>query len=280
MTSKIEKSRQVEDARHESAQLIEQIKSLKEIKPRKEWVVLLKSQILAEKQLEINIVKRSEAKSVGVLDILYSVFFQRKLAYSFAVALLMVLGAFGFAQNTVPGDLLFPVKKISEQSQAALTGHTGLKQNAVVLNNRINDLVQVAKAGKNNNISSAIDEIKANAIELAKDLEDNTADDPQTLKEIAVSLKTLAAIPGTDLASSPGIEALYQIVAQQQVDELKKATLTVGQQEILVEVEDLYNKGNYSVALEKIWDLSNNQPDPTDPADPIDSIDTTTEANQ
>ena len=277
MTSKIEKSRQVEDARHESAQLIEQIKSLKEIKPRKEWVVLLKSQILAEKQLEINIVKRSEAKSVGVLDILYSVFFQRKLAYSFAVVLLMVLGAFGFAQNTVPGDLLFPVKKISEQSQAALTGHTGLKQNAVVLNNRINDLVQVAKAGKNNNISSAIDEIKANAIELAKDLEDNTADDPQTLKEIAVSLKTLAAVPGTDLTNSLGIGALYQIVAQQQIDELKKATLTVGQQEILVEVEDLYNKGNYSVALEKIWDLSNNQ---SNPADPIDSIDTTTEANQ
>ena len=266
-------------------QLIEQIKSLKEIKPRKEWALLLKSKILTCPSEALAKEGQILAQSVSFADILKSVFFQRKLAYSFAAVLLMVLGAFGFAQNTVPGDLLFPVKKIAEQSQASLTGHTGLKQNAVVLNNRINDLVQVAKAGKSNNISSTIDEIKANATELAKDLKDNPVDDPQTLKDIAVSLKTLASVPGTDLKSNPGIEVLYQIVAQQQIDELKKSTLTASQQEMLIEIEDLYSKGDYSTALEKILDLSNNQADPAETVDLTDliidtTINTTIEVNK
>ncbi len=240
MTSKTEK------------QLIEQIIALKEIKPRKEWAVLLKSQILIEKRVEANVINQPEAKSVGILDILSSIFFQRKLAYSFAVVLLMILGAFGFAQNTVPGDLLFPVKKIAEQSQAALTGHTGIKQNVVFLNNRINDLVQVTREGKDNNVSSAINEIKANATELVKDLKDNPTSDSQTLKDIAVGLKTLATVSGTDLTNSPGIEDLYQTVVQQQIGELEKVTLTDGQKVTLEEIKNLYDQEKYTDALEEI----------------------------
>ena len=45
-------------------QLIESLSQLKEIKPRKEWAVLLKSQILAEKQAELEIPVR-QATSVG-----------------------------------------------------------------------------------------------------------------------------------------------------------------------------------------------------------------------
>ena len=32
-----------------------------------------------------------------------------------AVVIFLIVGAFGFARNTVPGDLLFPIKKIAEQ---------------------------------------------------------------------------------------------------------------------------------------------------------------------
>lgn len=77
-------------------QLIEQIKQLKEIKPRKEWAILLKSQILIGKQVELEVPVR-QAKSVGtrapksnlvlgralnelsaqVMDVLSFVFFQK-----------------------------------------------------------------------------------------------------------------------------------------------------------------------------------------------------------
>ena len=243
-------------------QLIEQLKTLKEIEPRKEWALLLKSQILAEQKaipVSVKIKKtipvpfpEKKAKSIGIMDILSSVFFQRKLAYAFTVVLFLIVGVFGFAINTVPGDLLFPVKKITEQSQAALTGQTSLKQEVATLNSRINDLAQVAKDGRTDNIPSAISEINTKASELAKNLKSNLVNDPQTIKEIANSLKTLADVPGTDLTANPDVKDLYQAVVQSQIADLEKTTLTDEQKNALAQAEDLYDQGKYADALEAI----------------------------
>jgi hypothetical protein len=228
-------------------QLIEQVRTLKEIKPRKEWAVLLKSQILSERKDAV-----IEAKSVGFMDVISLIFAPKKLAYAFTAGLVLIIGILGFARYTMPGDLLFPARKIAEQSQAALTGQTGLKQDAAVLSSRINDLAQVAKAGKMDNIPSAISEINANALELSKNLKNNTVNDPQTIKDIANSLKVLADVPGTDLTGSPDVKDLYQTVVQSQIADLNKTTLTDGQNSTLNEVKDLYDQGKYTDALEKI----------------------------
>jgi len=237
-------------------QLIESLKQLKEIKPRQEWAVLLKSQILAEKQVDMKVPER-QARMVGIMDVISSVFFQRKLAYAFASVLFLVIGVFGFANYTVPGDLLFPVKKIAEQSQAALSGQTLLKQDVATLNNRINDLAQVAKDGRKDNIPSAISEINANVSQLAKNLKDNPTNDPQTMKAIANSLKVLADVPGTDLTANPAVRDLYQTVVHSQIADLEKTTLTDGQREALAQAEGLYNQGKYTDALEKILLINN-----------------------
>lgn len=228
-------------------QLIESLSQLKEIKPRKEWAVLLKSQILAERKETL-----VRAKSVGIMDVLSSVFFQRKLAYSFATLLFIIIGLIGFAKYTVPGDLLFPVRVATEESTAALSGQSGLKQNIVALNNRINDLAQVAREGKKDNIPSAINEVSANVSALAKNLKNNPTKDPETLKEIASSLKTLADVPGTDLSQNQDVKDLYQTVVQNQISDLQKTTLTDEQQKILTGAEDLYKQGKYADALEQI----------------------------
>lgn len=165
------------------------------------------------------------------------------------VVLFLIVGVFGFAEYTMPGDLLFPMKKITEQSQAALTGQPGL---VATLNNRINDLAQVAKEGRKDNIPSAISEINANASQLAKSLKDNPAQDPQTIKNIVNSLKTLANVPGTDLTGNPDVKNLYQTVVQNQIADLQKTTLTDDQKNTLAEAEDLYNQEKYTDALEKI----------------------------
>jgi len=228
-------------------QLIEQLGILKEIKPRREWAVLLKFQLLPEKRAEVII----PAQKVSFMDALSAILFQRKLAYSFAVALFMIVGVFGFAVNTVPGDLLFPVKKIAEQSQAALSGQTTLRQDVTKLSNRINDLAQAAKYGRVDNIPSVISEINNNASELAKNIKNNSVD-LATMKEIAVSLKTLANVPGTDLTANPDVKDLYQIIVQSQIADLRKTTLTEDQNNALTEAEELYFQGKYIDALEKI----------------------------
>jgi len=144
-------------------QLIEQLRGLKEIKPRQEWVLLLKSQLLSKE------ISKFEFRNSNFF---FGIFSQKSLAYSFAMVLLIFIGLVGFAQRTVPGDLLFPVKKIAEQSQAVLSGKTGLEQNVSILTNRINDLAKVAKKGRADSMPLAINEINADASELAKNLKE------------------------------------------------------------------------------------------------------------
>jgi hypothetical protein len=231
-------------------QLIENLKALKEIKPNQEWATLLKSQILSE-NTKFEAVKLP-AEKFGILETISSVFFQKKFVYSFAAFAFVIVGLIGFAQSTVPGDLLFPVRKISEQSTAALSGKAVLKQDVATLNNRINDLAQVAKQGKKDNVPSAISEISTNVSALAKALKENPVNDPETIKDIADGLKVLASVPGTDLSENPDVIDLYKTVVQSQIEDIEKTTLTAEQKEIMAEVRDLYDNGKYLDALEKI----------------------------
>jgi len=217
-------------------QLINSLKQMKEIKPRKEWVFSLKSQILSEPAFAKGF---GEAKQISILDILSSVFFQRKLAYAFAVVLFLVVGVFGFATYTVPGDLLFPVKKIAEQSKAALTAQPELKQNVADLKTKIS--------------------------ELAKNLNANSLKDPQTAKEVAdevqkikqLQTKTFADVQGTadEKSLNDALASVNNVLAplvQNEINDLQKTTLTDDQKNALAQAEDLYSQGKYTDALEKI----------------------------
>jgi hypothetical protein len=266
------------------AQLISQLKELKEIKPRKEWAILLKSQILSENQTET---VKIPAQKVGNWEIgklienwklIIGNSFSRKLAYSFAAFLFIIVGLAGFSKYSMPGDLLFPAKKISEQSTAALSGQTTLKQDVTALSNRINDLAQVAREGKRGNIPSAISEINANVLALTKNLKNNPVSDPKTLKDIASSLKILADVPGTDLTTNPDVESLYQTVVKSQIADLQKTTLTDLQKASLAAAEDLYSQGKYADALESLLNLTSNVSD--NPANDSGLINTTSPTNQ
>lgn len=238
-------------------QLIKSLKSLKAIKPNKEWALLLKSKVLSTSHVAGSFVSTTgtPASITGIANIFFSIFSSKKLAYSFAALLFFVVGLFGFARNTVPGDALFPVKKIAEQSQAALTGQTGFKQNVAFLNSRINDLVQATKEGKTSNIPSAINEVSENALELTKGIKNNLVDS-NSVKEIAAGLKTLADMPGSSLVESQDVINLYQTVVMSQIADLEKSTLTDDQKKILVEVKELYANSKYTEALEKILLIS------------------------
>jgi hypothetical protein len=234
-------------------QLINQLKELKTIKPNQEWASLLKAQILEGKT---EIMAQQPAKFIGFSGG-FSAIFQRRIAYAFATLVFMIVGVLGFAQYTTPGDLLFPVKKLAEQSEANLTGKTGLNQNMASLSNRINDLALVTEGGKKNNVTSTISEISASASDIAKDIKNNKVNDPAALKEIAASLKTLASVSKTDLSLDPGVKDLYETIAGAQISDLKKSTLTAEQEKILISAEDLYSQGKYSDALEQILQISN-----------------------
>lgn len=232
-------------------QLIAKIQELRQIKPRQEWVVLVKAQILGNNVAE-NKWEKDKARNVSILDIFRSLIFQRRLAYSLAIIVLVIIGMFGFAQYTVPGDLLFPVKKITEQSQTPLE----------IAISRSDDLVKVAKTNKLQNLPPAIREFQASISQAAKNLtEEVDKKDSRAIKEIAFQVKKLEdnkkqlETLGIDLSEAQETKELNDALAplvEREIEDLEKATLTDDQQKTLDEIKDLYKQGNYSDALEKV----------------------------
>lgn len=229
-------------------QLIEAIRELKEIKPRQEWVSLVKSQILPKKTWSIG----------NILTYLPQLNYQRKLAYAFAFAtlVLIVAGVFGFAQYTVPGDLLFSVKKIAESQDPFQIAY-----------NRSEELVQILKENKTQNIASAVSEFKASISGAAKNLVLSLTQDPRgtpnkkSLKDIAAEVKKIqdnqkqAETLGIDISQTDEAKeydnALASLV-KDQIGDFEKATLTESQQTALEQAKDLYSQQKYSDALEEI----------------------------
>jgi hypothetical protein len=225
-------------------QLIESLKQLKEIKPTTEWASLLKSQILVEEKVQPMVI----AEKASFMDIMYSAFAPRKLAYALSAVMVLMIGVFGYVE-------LVPQKLIPKQT-ASLTQTRVLSQEVALLNSKISDLAIASKTGTTESSAPAVIEIKTKVSELAKNLKDNPVQDSQTIKDIATSLKTLADVPGTDIASNSDVKDLYQAVVQSQITDLKNTTLTKEKEKILSQVEELYKKGDYSQALEKILLIS------------------------
>ncbi|MEK7658462.1 MAG: hypothetical protein AAB352_01180 [Patescibacteria group bacterium] len=228
-------------------QSIKQLNKLQEIKPRREWVVLTKNQILGGEAKAVMANKKGILSQLLVF--LPRLSYQRQFAYAFASLALIVAGLFGFAQYTVPGDTLFSVRRLTEQSQAALTGQKALQNDIANFNSRVSDLAKVAKDNKVGNIPSAIKEVSS----IAKTLKNDLAQNPQSIKEVAGSLQTLAAVSGTDLSENPEVKDLYKVIVENQMKDLKETTLTKEQEKTLLEVEELYKKGDYSGAFVKIY---------------------------
>ncbi len=215
-------------------QLIEAIKKLNEIKPRKEWVVLAKSQIF-EGVSEGKILRKPlfAEKMHGVLDI-FSIFQQRKLAYALATFVLMIAGVFGFAQYTVPGDLLFSVKRATEQSQTVFTGGNNLKNSLENYDRRVQDLVKVVKENREGNIPSAISEVKASMAGAVKSLTAAVTQKNKNIKEIAFEIKKLEENKkqletlGIDIGSTDETKELDGALAplvESEIKNLKEASL-------------------------------------------------------
>lgn len=232
-------------------QLISKLQELKQIKPRKDWVVLAKMNVLGSDATERKTVVKPAYNWTfsNILRLIY----QRKLTYAFVVFLFISVGMFSIAQYTLPGDMLFSVKKITEQSQASLIGRSDVKNSFENLKKRSQDLAQAVKDNRENNISSAVKEVK----DAASGLNNALAKNPALAKEVALEIKDngtllnmLGDFEGVDLKQTSDV--LYKTIDSQIIDSLQETTLTESQQKMLEEAKKLYNEGDYSGALEKI----------------------------
>lgn len=251
-------------------ELIAKIQELRQIKPRQDWVILTKNQILGTStELSASEEKPQFSFIVFLRELQRGekFVFQHKPAFAIIITLLVLIGVFGFAQNSVPGDFLFSLKKIAEQSQTVFISEKEQpKHNLEAVNKRLDDLTKIAQANQSQKLGPAITEYQQTVSKAVESLSrTDSKKDSQNLKEIVAEVKKIEE--KTNIIKSLGIEgigenqewdnALAQIV-EREIKGLEETTLTEKQQEALIEVKSDYEAGNYSQALEKILLLTNN----------------------
>jgi len=234
-------------------QLISKLQELRQIKPSQDWVVSLKREIVGGQP-------GFGTQILTVFEVLPRMIFQSKLAYATIACFAILFGTFTFAQNTVPGDLLFSVKKMAEQSQGALLSSANQSNyNLDIVNRRLGELADVIKENKTNNIAPAIQEVKNGIAQTVKDISSNTNDftsiavKVQKIQQAKRNVETLGVVmlqESNELndALAPLVENEIKVLTQSS----DSGNLNLEQEIRLVEVKSHYKKGEYTAALEKI----------------------------
>lgn len=246
----------------EKFELENSIRQLKEIKPRQEWVSLLKSQILNPAQAS-QIVEHTDIftaeRKANIWDLVSGVMHQKKFAYASATFVFLVVAFLGFARYTMPGDVLYPIKKVAEQQI-----QTPLK----IAYNRSEELMKIVKENKTQNLAPAITEYKASISDAVKNLTNalTAQDDKQAVAQVIAEVKKIQENQmqletlGVDMGGTDEMSELNEMLSQiveNQIADLSESTLTDDQLMILSEATSLYEEGSYSEALEKIMEISN-----------------------
>ncbi len=224
----------------EEKELIAQIKKLGQIKPRKDWVVLTKSQILGPE--------------VNQHRVLINFF---RVAYGGLFLVLILVGLFGISQRALPGEPLYIFKKIAERTLATFASKEELPKIQLELaNKRVEELNKIAQTNQVQKLGPAIKEVQASVSEAAKNLVKTEKTDKETINKIVNLKKNLEKVE-TSLATRIVSEKDEKIIdestkeqAEILIKDLENRTLTEEQEKILSEMKELVKEGKYSEALE------------------------------
>lgn len=226
-------------------ELIKKIQILKGVKPRKDWVLLTKKQILDEEfSPEIN------PKSLPFLGL-----FRYKYALvSLLVILVLGGGTFAFAQRALPGDLLYTLKRVVEKTRLSLVSEEERPNLQLeYANQRLTNLVEVVEANQVRKLAPIIEEYQANISEAAKSLTKvrkvDVKEIVQTTREIEENKKKIEAL-GVIVGETEELDRALAHIVENLIEDLEKGSLFGSQEEILEAAKKDYQEGNYSQALE------------------------------
>jgi hypothetical protein len=233
----------------EEKELIAKLRELRQIKPSQNWAVLLKNQLLEQE------VKR-ENLAATVLSV-FRVIFARPAYAGLASFLIFVclFGTFTFAQKSLPGEVLYSIKKTTERVQSVFATEEELPIMQLGLTNkRLEELAQVAQENRVKNLPSAIDETRASISEASKNLA--KASSPAEVKKIVDKIEEKAETISQVLGVNFGEEELGELKQSSDklytddlISVLENSTLTEEQQGILNQMKELVQEEEYSQAL-------------------------------
>lgn len=239
----------------QDADLIKKIRLLKQIRPRKDWALLTKRELFKEP---------TTSREISFLSI-FSLGKWWGVNYRFALATLLfvgilVSGAVNLAQNSLPGDFLYPVKRISEKGRAVFVSEKEKpKAQLELANKRLDELTQIAEENQVQKLAPAINEFRESLSQAAKNLKKpqkltrEIVDQTKKLEENREKVEALGIVIGESEEFS---NSLKEIV-QREIKDLEGSVLTENQEKLLKDAKEDFEAGNFTGALEKVWLISN-----------------------
>ncbi len=229
-------------------ELISKIRGLRQITPTNSWVSFNKSRILGE-----------EPAYRGRTSVSFFPYF--KPVFATAIAVFVVFGTFGYGlvKNSIPGDLLYAIRKIAHTYEAVFVPKNEQTVFQLKLaNDRLEDL---AKAPAKN-LAPIISEFQANISKATEDLTktqnfnvQQIVSETKKIKENKEKIESLGVVVGdTNELDS----ALLQLI-ERELKDLEVRTLTDAQKEVFVKAVEDFKAGNYPEAYLEIWLISNQQ---------------------
>ena len=223
-------------------EVIKELQKLRKIQPRNEWIVFTKTKILGD-----------------IPRVSPFVFFKPALAGALALGLLV--GLFFISQNALPGELLYPIKKVAEKSQKIFVSEENRTEFQLKLTEkRLAELQEIVEKNETKKLSSALSELKTAKLNTNKEIS-RVKNQPETIKEIA-SIIEKNNIKEKQILSSLGLqveeekEPAGKLIADYLIRNLEKSSLTEKQEELLEKAKEYFEEEDYSSALSKALEAS------------------------
>jgi len=241
-------------------QLISKIRELRQIKPRQDWVVLTKKNILGEE-----LAYRGRASVSSLLETFWKAF-RLKLVFAPVLAVFVLIGLFSFSHYSLPGDFLYTFKKVIEKGQAVfVSAEEKPKYDLEMVNKRLEELNKIAETNQVKNIAPALNEFKKTRAVAKKSVSSSLKGKSEKeaikiakqvapeLNEINVKEEKVLAALGIDSEGNEngnGNASTDKIVIELLLKDVEKSNLTEQQTDDLTKVKNYYENGDYAKALE------------------------------
>lgn len=226
-------------------QIIKKIKKLKAIKPRSDWVLLNKRQILGEE------------RRIELFPFL-------RPAYAGLFCLLFLAGLFEFSQESLPGDSLYYLKKITEKSQIIFSSEEEKPRIKLELvNKRLEELDQIVQENEVRKLAPALKEYRASVSEADLTRAMSTTSDWMVVKEIIKNEEQLQIKYGVVLGEVSKEESGFIPVREQvkqeverEIKDKKERNLNEEDKALFEEAKEYYKNQDYVSALVKILEMN------------------------
>jgi uncharacterized coiled-coil DUF342 family protein len=167
----------------------------------------------------------------------------------------------------MPGDLLYPFKKLTEKSGYLLASENEqLRAELVLADKRLEEIKTLAQSQPAKNLGPAVSEFReavSSAANRLKNLKNSSSGLKPIVQEVARQaneLKNKAETLGVEIGDTQELNQALQEIVEQEIQDLESRSLTEEQKLLLDKAKESLIRGDLVEALENLISLTYWQP--------------------